>query len=105
MPVKYKRKRTQENRNKQGDKRHITRVRFCKICKHPLTEFYDQVKKMQNLQMSEQIAIAAKEGIRKQGKPCKRERGCRGFKCNGDKNRQAILETLGNRGALYLLEA
>jgi len=51
---KYKRKRTLENRDKQGDKRHITKVRYeyYKICKNPPTEMYDQVKKMQNQQMS-----------------------------------------------------
>ena len=62
---------------------------------------------MQNRQMSEQIAIATNEGTRKQGKPCKRQReeAAEDLNLIEMKTGSQCSETLGNRGALYLLEA
>ena len=39
-------RRMLENKNKQGDKGHITRGRYCEIYKSPPTEMYSHVEKM-----------------------------------------------------------
>jgi len=39
-----------ENKNKQRDKGHVTRGRYCEIYKSPLTEMYGHVERMQNIE-------------------------------------------------------
>jgi hypothetical protein len=43
-------RRMLENKNKQGDKGHITRGRYCKIYKSPPTKMYGHIERMQNIE-------------------------------------------------------
>jgi len=43
-------RRVLENKNKQGDKGHITRGRYGEIYKSPLTEMNGHVERMQNIE-------------------------------------------------------
>jgi hypothetical protein len=43
-------RRMLENKNKQGDKGHITRGRYCEIYKSTPTRMYGHVERMQNIE-------------------------------------------------------
>jgi len=67
-------RRMLENKNKQRDKGHVTRGRYCEIYKSTLTEMYGHVERMQNQIMPKQIATATMEGTNKRGRQYKRKR-------------------------------
>ena len=87
----HNRRKTPENKN-----RHVTRGRYCKIYRI-LLRSYGHSERMQNQRIPKQSATATVEGMRKNGRPCKKtERwDWRGFKHNGNKNRQAMARCLG----------
>jgi hypothetical protein len=60
-----------ENKNKQGNKGHITRERHNTIYKIP-PRWHGHVERMQNQRMPKQTATSTMEGTRKRGQPCKR---------------------------------
>jgi hypothetical protein len=69
----HKRKRQLENKNEQGDKRHLLQgVDIVKFIKSSRISWYGHVERMQNQRMPKQIAAATIEAIMERGRPRKR---------------------------------
>lgn len=96
-------RRTLEDKNKQGDKQHITRERYCKIYKIPTTKILVIWSSWKTAKLTNPGTNWNSYNGRKKWRPCKRWRE----KVEGELNTMGIktdrqcLETVGNEERQY----